>query len=196
MGHHSDPQILKKDQFQEQSLSKESVFCCHLTKFILDYSDLRIWNAEFNDLCQSKCFRKIRFVQFSIIWKQVMIERQSGDWLHQKEAEHTKWKELVPGQSSHKPQKLEVSPVLQVRTRGQSKITNTKCFWSKSEGCHDQWCPRQCLNIVVSMELESESEAVRSLKTWRRTVSALCFGRQANWITSLPGTCMLAHLAF
>ena len=35
----------------------------------------------------------------SSVHQQACDKRQSGDWLHQKEAERTKWNEQVPGQS-------------------------------------------------------------------------------------------------
>ena len=107
----SDPLAMRKEgQFQEQSLSEESLLCLYLTKI---YSELnrpshqkcRLWcsvgewmNQKENQICTDQYH------------PQTCDERQSGDWLHQKEAEDTKWKELVPGQSPggpHKPRGKE-----------------------------------------------------------------------------------------
>ena len=75
MGCHSDPHAVKmENQFQVQSLS-EDLFCSHLTEVYSELSRLYIWNAGFDGPCESECFRRrIRFVQFSIIRKHVMID--------------------------------------------------------------------------------------------------------------------------
>ena len=76
MGCHSDTHIVKKkDQFQELSLSEESLFCPHLTEVCSElprpsHVKRRIrWSVQ-------ECFRRrFRFVQFSIIHKHVMRDR-------------------------------------------------------------------------------------------------------------------------
>ena len=69
-------------------------------------------------------------------------------------------------------------PTLQVGTKGQSKITNTKNVLeaSQKDVMIDSVDGRR-----VGMEIEPESEAVRwSLKM--RIVLVLCFGRYADWM--------------
>ena len=114
--------VKKKDQFQEpiRRISVLSSFISVLSSFnwfTLNYPDHHIWSAGFNGLCQSESFRKrIRFVQFSIIHKHLMRDK-SGDWLHQKEAEYTKWKELVPGKSPGGPHMLMVKERIVFRSQ-------------------------------------------------------------------------------
>ena len=100
---HSDPHVQKKeDQFQEQGRWEDR-------------------NAGFNGPRESESFgRRIRFVQFSVIRKHMMRHRSRGDWLHQKEAECTEWRELV----------LRRNP--RVRSEGKDSIsfTVTTCVLS------------------------------------------------------------------
>ena len=130
--------------------------------------------------------------------------RQNGDWLFEKEAEFTKWKELVPGQSPGGPHKSEVkemillhSHISQVTTEeGQSKITNTESVFKSSrkdamidnvEGSaqiqqshNGDWARIWSGQEVTenTKETELESEAVRrSLKTrWRLSCLSTVMG--------------------
>ena len=147
MGFHCDPHIVKKEhQFQEQSLSEEYMFCRHLTEV---YSELprpshfrcRIrWPAR-EWMLQKE--NQICTVQYHL---QTCEERQSGDWLHQKEAEYTKRKELVPGQSPGDPTSQKrrggfyfiynycLCPTLQVRIEErQNKIADTESVFEASQ---------------------------------------------------------------
>ena len=100
------------------------------------------------------------FLQFSVIRKHDYDERQSDDWLHQKEAECTEWSELVQRENPGGPHKSEVkemilshSQLLLVsyltgrngRRRGQDHEYQ-KSFRGESEECFDRLCRRQRLD--------------------------------------------------
>ena len=176
-----------------QPMRRISVLSSSNWSFILNYPDFHVRNAGFSGPWESESFgRRIRFVQFSVIRKHNYDERQSGDWLHQKEAEYTEWRELVPRRNPGGPHKSEVKERilfhLQLlfvsclagrngRRTGQDHKYQ-KCFRGESEECYNRLCRRQRLDPEVRIEIDPESEAVRrSFKTRRRAVSILCFGR-------------------
>ena len=81
MGCHTDPRAVKKeDQFQEQSLSEGSVLLLLNLKLTVNYQDLYIWNAGFDGPCQSDSFRRIRFIQFSIVIRDRAVTESTVTW--------------------------------------------------------------------------------------------------------------------
>ena len=139
----------RKINSRSRADEKNLCFVVIILKFILNFPDLHVRNAGFNDPWESESFgRRIWFffLQFSVIRKHNYDERQSDDWLHQKEAECTEWSELVQRQNPGGPHKSEVKEMILSHSqlllvsyltgrngRRTGKITNTKSAFEASQ---------------------------------------------------------------
>ena len=137
---HSNPHIqMKENQFQDQNLCEETLFCPHLTEVYIELPRTSRPKYRLRWSAKEWTFRKESLVCTVQCHPQTYDERQSGDWLHQKEAEYTEWRELSQGGTPGDPTSQKwrrgfysihsyyLCPVLQVGTEeGQGKITNTK----------------------------------------------------------------------
>lgn len=90
MGCHSDPHVVKKeDQFQELSLSEGYVLSSFNWSLFLSDPDLHIRNAYLDGRWQSESFRRrMGFVPVVKYRLQICDKKQTGAWLHPKEAEY------------------------------------------------------------------------------------------------------------
>ena len=75
MGCHCDPHIEKKeDQFQKQSLSEESLFCCYLSLFWTTPTFTSETQDRFDGPCESEC----KSYSICLFWTQSVIPLHSS----------------------------------------------------------------------------------------------------------------------
>ena len=98
----------RKTDSRSRAYQKKNLFCRHITDAFSElprpsHPKSRFWwsGTEWklqkkNQICTNQCHL------------QTCDERQSSDWLHQKEAEYKKWRELVPSQNPGGPNTSEV----------------------------------------------------------------------------------------